>query len=121
MKKNYWRMRGINILTVPYAYVDHSSYLADSLFVQGKVRIKYQKEMIKENSSYCIIFCKVLKRDVQRFEEALEKLKDKMLLLGYKTYSEECDEIARTIEKGKIVLRRKGKDYDMERSNEYLE
>lgn len=100
MKKNYWRMRGINILTVLYVYVDHSSYLADSLFVQGKVRIKYQKEMIKENSSYCIIFCKILKRDVQRFEEALEKLKDKMLLLGYRNYAKECEEITKTIEEG---------------------
>lgn len=100
MKKNYWRMSGINILTAPYAYVDHSSYLADSLFIQSKVRVKYQREMIKENSSYCIIFCKVSKRDVQRFEDALEKLKDKMLLLGHKTYPEECDEIARTIEEG---------------------
>lgn len=100
MIKNYWKMSNVSIFTVPYAYVDHSSYLADSLLVQRKVRIKYEKEMVKENSSYCIIFCKVWKRDVQKFEEALEELKDKMLLLGYRTYSEECKEIAGMIDRG---------------------
>lgn len=33
--KNYWRMEDFSIFTVPYAYVDHGSYLADALFVQN--------------------------------------------------------------------------------------
>lgn len=100
MIKNFWKMSGFNLFTVPYAYVDHSSYQADSLLVRCKVKVKYQKEMVRENSAYCIIFCKVLKRDTQRFEEALEKLKDKMLLLGYRNYAKECEEITKTIEEG---------------------
>ena len=100
MIKNFWKMRQFSLFTVPYAYVDHSSYQADSLLVQCKVRVKYQREMVRENSSYCIIFCKVLKRDTWRFEVALEKLKDKMLLLGYKNYAEECEEITEMIDAG---------------------
>ena len=46
---------------------------------------------------YCIIFCKVLKREVQKFEDALEKLKDKKLLLGHRDYVDVCDEIAMLI------------------------
>ena len=34
--KNFWRMRACSIFSVPYAYVDHCSYLADTLFVQNK-------------------------------------------------------------------------------------
>ena len=49
---------------------------------------------------YRIVFCKVRKRDAERFEEAMEKLKDKMLLLGYSDYPDICSEIAKAIEEG---------------------
>ena len=65
--KNYWRMSDFSIFSVPYAYVDHNSYLADRLFVQNKVTMKFKGEMRRKNSSYCIIFCKVLKCYVERF------------------------------------------------------
>ena len=56
--------------------------------------------MAKNDSPYCIVFCKVLKKDVVRFEEALGKLKDKMLLLGYNDYPETYDKIAKIIDVG---------------------
>lgn len=63
--------------------------------------------MVKDGSSYCIVFCKVLKRDVARFEEALERLKDKMLLLGHKDYPDACGEIAKMIEEDMKARMRK--------------
>lgn len=98
--KNYWRMENFSIFSVHYAYVDHSSYQADCLFAQNKVRMKFEGECAKAKSPYRIVFCKVRKRDAERFEEALEKLKNKMLLLGYRDYSDICSEIARMIEEG---------------------
>ena len=98
--KNYWRMRDFSIFSVPYAYVDHSSYQADRLFVQNKVRMKFKGEYVKAESPYCIVFCKVRKKDAERFEEALNKLKNKILLLGYRDYPEVCSEITRMIEEG---------------------
>jgi hypothetical protein len=97
--KNYWKMSDFSIFSVPYAYVDHSSYLADQLFVQNKVTMKFKREMAREDSPYCIIFCKVLKKDTERFEEALGKLENKMLLLGYGDYPDFCNEIAKIIDK----------------------
>ena len=38
--KNYWKMSDFPLFAVPYAYVDHSSYLADQMFVQNKIRVK---------------------------------------------------------------------------------
>jgi len=96
--KNYWGMSDFSIFSVPYAYVDHRSYLADQLFVQNKVTMKFKGEMAREDSPYCIIFCKVLKKDAKRFEEALSKLEDKMLLLGYWDYPDACSEIAKMID-----------------------
>ena len=98
--KNYWRMKDFSIFSVPYAYVDHSSYQADRLFVQNRVRMKFKGEYAKTESPYCIVFCKVRKKDTERFEEALEKLKNKMLLLGYRDYPDVCKEIAKMIEEG---------------------
>jgi hypothetical protein len=98
--KNYWRMRNFSLFSVPYAYVDHSSYLADQLFVQNKVTMRFKGEMVREDSPYCIVFCKVLKKDVERFEEALGKLTDKLLLLGYRDYPNACSEIAKMIDEG---------------------
>ena len=98
--KNYWRMGNFSIFSVFYTYIDHSSYPADRLFVQDKVRIKYKREYAKEGSPYRIIFCKVGKNDTPRFEEALDKLKNNMLLLGYRDYSDFCSEITKMIEEG---------------------
>lgn len=105
--KNYWKMSDFSLFAVPYAYVDHSSYLADQLFVQNKITMKFKGEMVKDGSAYCIVFCKVLKRDVARFEEALERLKDKMLLLGHKDYPAACGEIAKMIEEDTKARMRK--------------
>lgn len=98
--KNYWKMKCLSIFSVLYAYVDHSSYQADRLFVQDKVRIKYKREYAKEDSPYRIIFCKVGKKDTARLEEALDKMKNNMLLLGYRDYSDFCSEITKMIEEG---------------------
>ena len=108
--KNYWKMSDFSLFAVPYAYVDHSSYLADQLLSEAKgmtKTMKFKGEMVKDGSSYCIVFCKVLKRDVARFEEALERLKDKMLLLGHKDYPAACGEIAKMIEEDTKARMRK--------------
>ncbi len=97
--KNFWKMDDFSLFTIPYIYVDNKSYLADSLFTQRKIAMKFKEEMTRADSQYCLIFCKVLKRDVQKFEDALEKLKDKMLLLGYSDYVDVCDEIAMLIDR----------------------
>lgn len=100
METNFWKMNDFSLFTVPYIYVDHSTYLADSLFAQRKIRMKIKGEMAKENSPYRIVFCKVLKRDVAKFEEALGKLNDKMRLLRHADYPKTCDEIAKMIDEG---------------------
>lgn len=100
LMKNFWRMRDFSVFSVPYAYVDHSSYLADTLFVQNKVRLKFKGEYVKSESPYRIIFCKVRKKDTERFEETLERLNNKMLLCGYRDYPEVCSEIAGMLEEG---------------------
>ena len=47
-----------------------------------------------------MVFCKVKKKDSIRFEDALEKLKDKMLVMGYSDYPEVCNEFEKMIDEG---------------------
>lgn len=98
MVKNFWRLRRFSFLFDFYAYIDHGSYLADALFVQKKVTVKFLREMAKEGSPFCIVFCRVKKRDSSRFEEALSMLDRKMLLFGYHDYSSFCNELIRQVE-----------------------
>jgi hypothetical protein len=63
--------------------------------------------MARADSPYCIVFCKVLKKDVERFEKALEKLEDKMQLLGHKDYPDACSEIAKMIDEGAKARKRR--------------
>ena len=101
MEKNFWRMDDLSLFTVPYAYVDHCPYLADSLFLQRGIKMCFKGEMVRDDSPYRLIFCRVLKRDTGRFEEALGKLKDKMLLMGYRDYGSVCEELTRKISEWK--------------------
>ena len=63
-----------------YAFVDTKDYLADQLFIQEKVRVYFRQETHRTDNDYCVIFCKVRKRD----ETA------KMLLLGHAGYLDFC-------------------------------
>lgn len=100
--KNFWRLRTFTLRTAEYAYVDHVSYLADALLGQERIRVKHNGEMRREESDYCVVFAKVLKRDAEKFERAMKKLGDKMLLLGYSDYGEVCETICKILE-GKTI------------------
>lgn len=86
--KNFLRLDGRSILSVPYMYIDHKDYLADSLLTQNHVSVRFGSEFSRDNSSYRIIICKVRKKDTAEFEKSMELLCNKMLLFGHNDYME---------------------------------
>ena len=72
--KNFLRLDGRSILSVPYMYIDHKDYLADSLLTQNHVSVRFGSEFSRDNSSYRIIVCKVRKKDTAEFENSMELL-----------------------------------------------
>ena len=54
MNENFWKLDDFSIFTVTYAYVDHYSYLADNLFEQSKIKVKFKEELAKNDSPYRI-------------------------------------------------------------------
>ena len=87
---NYWKFRSFSFFSACYAYVDHKDYLADALFAAENIPVRFKGEMVKEKSPYCVVFCKVWKKDSDRFENALQQMNNKMLLCGHTDYPEIC-------------------------------
>ena len=81
--RNYVKIEKMSLLFNYYAYVDTEEYLADNIFVQEKLKVFFGKTGIKQDSQYVVVLCKVWKWDAEKFVHAMEKLHNKMLLLGY--------------------------------------
>ena len=89
--KNYLFFGGL--FSLRYAYVDlytGHSYVADSLFIRHKVRIKPQEHMVREDTDYKLIFCRIKRKDRQAFEKALSEISGKMSLYGHNDYDQFC-------------------------------
>ena len=98
MTRNHIALKQFSLLWNHYAFIDVPAYLADQLFIQHKVTVHFGKEMGRKDSEYRIIFCKVRKKDSERFLGALEELPQKMLICGHLDYEEYCDEFFRKYE-----------------------
>ena len=84
MMRNYVKIEKKSLLYNYYAYIDTEDFLADSIFIQEKLRVFFGKTGRKQDSQYVVVLCKVCKWDAEKFVRAIEKLHNKMLLLGHK-------------------------------------
>lgn len=66
-----------------YAYIDTEEYLADSIFIQEKLKVFFGKTGRKQDSQYVVVLCKVWKWDAEKFTHAMEMFYNKLLLLEY--------------------------------------
>ena len=105
--KNYFTLERFSLLYDYYAFIDVPEYYADQLFIQHQVTVRFGKEFQHPDQPYVIIFCKVRKRDRDRFLSALPELERKMILCGYPGYSEFCDIFIAKMNDGARALREK--------------
>ena len=61
------------------------------------MRVWCGKHYCKDGSPYLGIMCKVRKRDVPQFQEALEELKNSMLICGYTDYESKVSAVVKSI------------------------
>lgn len=83
---NFVKIKKFSLLYYHYAYLDTKDYLADQLFVNNKVKVRFGREY--EKGEYRIIFCKIRKRDNMSFLAALSEMADKAALMGETVYEE---------------------------------
>ena len=75
-----------------YAYIDTVDRLADSLFEQEGITVRKVKEFGNKLNYYTLVICKILPWHREGFLKALNKLPDKMCLLGFRDYDDFCRE-----------------------------
>lgn len=88
--QNYFRLRSWVPWRRTYFIVDTEGYLTDQLFIEKKIPVYFGREFIKKDSPYVVIEVKLQRKQESAFLEAMEKLKRKMLLMGYTDYPELC-------------------------------
>ncbi len=72
-----------------YAYMDTADiYRADELFRKYRIRIRFKKEWQSPEGRYRMVFCSVPKKQASLFEQAMEELPKRMMILGYDDYEE---------------------------------
>ena len=72
-----------------YAYMDTADiYRADDLFRKYRVKVKFKREWESPEGKYRVVFCSVPKRQAHLFEQAMDELPKKMMILGYDDYEE---------------------------------
>ncbi len=98
-QKNYITLTRFPFRFRHYAYFDAPDNLADSLFYRHKVRVYFGDEYGKDGTEYKIIFCKIKKKDEDKFLAALGELSNKMILFGHSDYDEFCQETMAMFEK----------------------
>lgn len=75
MTKNYIKLRKWSPLYQHYVYIDYADKsLADQIFIDNKISVKFKADYIKEGTPYTFVFCKVRRRDIKGFEQCLEAL-----------------------------------------------
>ena len=95
----YQKFERFSLLYDHFAYLDVMPYAADRLFVKHQVTVHFGREYGKQGTPYRIILCKVRKRDVGRFREAMAELPDKLRLLGHIDYLEVCRTLWENVER----------------------
>lgn len=77
---------------INFAYIDTTGYLADRIFIENKVRVKFCGDYKHREKNYVIVTCKVKEKDVPMFLQALKELKNRALLVGNTDYETFCKE-----------------------------
>jgi hypothetical protein len=75
-----------------YIFADTEEYLADQLFKNEKIRVNFGKEFGHKEKKYLLISCKIWNKDHDKFFTSMEKLRNKMPLIGNTDYEKFCKE-----------------------------
>lgn len=89
-----------------FAYIDTSDYLADKLFINEKVTIRFKKEYGKHDSRYIVVIASCRSIDWDKVESALKSLPDKMVIMGNTDYLDYSDSFINKLESQRETLGR---------------
>lgn len=86
-----------------FLYVDSVSFIADHIFIKRKIPVRFKDEWrppesVEGYKKFRVISCRVRKKYVPQFEEAMTELKNVMPVFGYPEYSRFCYKLMKDID-----------------------
>ena len=88
---NCIRIRCYSPFHYRFIFVDTQECISARLFAEAGIRITHIKEMIKQGSPFRLVICSVRRKDIDKFGDVLETLKNNVMILGYRDYDSVCE------------------------------
>ena len=85
-------------------YLDTNQHMAKRLFNEKGIKIIITQEDFSAGSIYGIVWCKVRKKDLEKFREATNELGRNMMIMGDKIYESFCHSIQESCERYSDVV-----------------
>ncbi len=73
-----------------FIYVDIKDHVSWRVFKACGIRVRSMKEMEKEGSPFRLMVCSIKKKDREKLADALEQLRNSIMLMGYRDYDKMC-------------------------------
>ena len=81
-EKNYYQLEHFSLFYDLYMFIDTAEHLADQVFIQHQLPIRFKGDYQKDGQKYRMILCKAPKKRRSEFVACMKDLARKMLLLG---------------------------------------
>lgn len=81
-----------------FVYIDTTGFLADRIFAQNEIKVKFCGDYFHREKNYVVVFCKVKKKDVSVFLQSMAELANRAILMGNTDYESFCKEQIRLMQ-----------------------
>ena len=100
---NIIALRTFNPFKKMYAYIDTNNYLADRIFVEKGLEVKFLKDFYRHEDDYIVVFVNMWNKNVPLFMDCMKELEKRLLITGHNDYSD----IVKDITSNLIPIRRR--------------
>ena len=102
--ENYIPLRKISFEKLTFCYIDTSAHLADNIFYNHKIPIRFLGDYQNDDTEYEIVLCQISRKYKEKFLMCLDELKTKMLICNHTDYEEFCRTLMNAFEENRYVV-----------------
>lgn len=77
---------------INFVYIDTTGFLADRIFAQNEIKVKFCGDYFHREKKYVVVMCKVKKKDAPVFLRSMEDLINRAIIMGNTDYESFCKE-----------------------------
>lgn len=75
---------------INFVYIDTTGFLADRIFAQNEIKVKFCRDYFHKEKKYVVVMCKVKKKDAPVFLQSMEELESRAIIMGNADYETFC-------------------------------